>query len=1159
MKRANRRPPTACSGARLATGRGPLLALASCVALACAANPDGQTLAELRDRQPDLAEVEIDDGIDQAMAGYRKFLEEAPRSALTPEAMRRLADLKLEKEYGLLGESVAASTDQTTAATSALPAPSSAGAETAPQANGPRTRSHTSNASPMPPAALASSESDRAFERRASETAMLEPAATAQELTLPGGAAASAQGPLEAIALYDEILAAYPDYPQNDQVLYQKARAYDELGRVDEAIEVAALLVERYPASRHLDEIQFRRAEYFFTRKKFFDAEEAYGAIIEIGPRSDYYELALYKLGWTLYKQMMLEEALASYVTLLDHKVSTGYDFDQTEDDGTAQRIADTYRVMSLCFSDLGGAESITEFFEGTGQRSYEHRVYRHLGEFYLEKLRYNDAASVYEAFVDLYPIHEIAPHFSMRVVEIYEAGNFPKLVLASKKRFAENYGLDAAYWQHFSPEAGSKVLEYLQANLEDLANHYHALYQAPERPEDKPAHFAESTLWYRAYLSSFPAAPETPGIHYQLADLFLQNEDWAEAASEYEHIAYQYPEHERSSAAGYAAIYAHRENEKEIGARVASDATATADPDGLTEASESPGAHEIARREAIASTMLFVDRFPEHEHAAAVLGAAIDDLYDLGDFAVAIETGHRLIEEFPTAIPSIRRAAWTVIAHASFDTEAFPEAEGAYVRVLELTADEDPSRSKITENLAATIYKQGERANEALEYRAAADHFLRIADAAPRSEIRPIAEYDAAAALIRLEDWSGAAAILEAFRLSFPEHALSREATRQVAFVYREGGDLSRAADEYVRVASESQEPELRRESLLVAGDLYEESGAIERALEVYRDYVSQFTEPIEAAVVARFKMATLYHKTGDEVARRTELERIVSIDRAAGDARTDAVRLHAARSALILSEEAFTRFASVELSLPFEKSLQEKKLRMNQALSTFGQLVDYEVGEVTAAATFYMAEIYAEFSRALLDSERPTDLAASERVDYEMVLEEEAFPFEEKSIAVHEKNLELMAAGVFNKWIEKSLAQLAVVMPGRYAKFDASTGLLRSIKHYSYQTPRSLIVVAESSVAEMPQDAGTAETTDAPTAATSAPATPAAPAAHPSDHLESDEVAVVEETVEEVPEALDDELAVPATQESAPTAPAPAAPADPESSASASPQGGA
>ena len=67
-----------------------------------------------------------------------------------------------------------------------------------------------------------------------------------------------------------------------------------------------------------------------------------------------------------------------------------------------------------------------------------------HLGEFYFEKLRYHDAASAYRAFVALHPLHRSSPHFGMRVVEIYEAGGFPKLVLESKKEYAATYALEA-------------------------------------------------------------------------------------------------------------------------------------------------------------------------------------------------------------------------------------------------------------------------------------------------------------------------------------------------------------------------------------------------------------------------------------------------------------------------------------------------------------------------------------------------------------------------------------------------------------------------------------------------------------------------------------------------------------------------------------------
>jgi len=73
----------------------------------------------------------------------------------------------------------------------------------------------------------------------------------------------------------------------------------------------------------------------------------------------------------------------------------------------------------------------------------------------------------------------------------------------------------------------------------------------------------------------------------------------------------------------------------------------------------------------------------------------------------------------------------------------------------------------------------------------------------------------------------------------------------------------------------------------------------------------------------------------------------------------------------------------------------------------------------------------------------------------EYERSLEEEAFPFEERAIHLHEKNLEMMRAGLFNAWIEKSLDRLAELVPGRYAKQEMSDGFLDAIDSYVYRHP--------------------------------------------------------------------------------------------------------
>src|SRR2546427_177625 len=845
----------------------------------CAARPNkplgtAGTLAELRNVRPDVHEVKVEQGLDQAMQQYRRFLEETPETAMTPEAMRRLADLQLEKQFGIRAGG---------AKPREMAAPKPAQVLAGSRAGSPN------------PAAVAASaglqESDQDFERRTTAEAGILAGSNAGASPADAvRAGADPNGPLEAIALYNRLLTEYPSYKNSDQVLYQMARAYDELGRSEEAIETMERLIRANPHSSHFDEVQFRRGEYFFTRRRYRDAESAYSGIVSLGAASEFYELALYKLGWTLYKQDFYEEALQKYIALLDYKVSIGYDFDQKHDEDSDRRVADTFRVISLSFSNLGGPETMQEHFSKFGNRSYEDRIYSSLGEHYLGKLRYDDAAKTYKAFVALYPFHRAAPRFSMRVVDTFTQGGFPKLVLESKREFASKYGLKAEYWRHFKPEESPEVLAYLKTNLKDLATHYHAQYQNANEAGEKLTNYREASQWYDAYLESFPKEADSASVNYQLADLLLENKDFGEAAKQYERTAYGYAPHPQSAAAGYAAIYAYREQLKVADKKQ----------------------QDAVKRDTVASSLKFADAFPQDEHSAVVLGAAADDMYEMKDYKAVIEADQRVIDKYPGAAASIRRSAWIVVAHGSFELAEYPQAEHAYTQVLAVTPQGDESRTALVDNLAASIYKQGELANEAKDYRAAA--------AQPNSR---------------------------------------------------------------------------------------------DRALDAYNRYVKVFPKPVETAIETRFKIAEMYKAAHDATLYHQQLGEIVSADAGAGSERTGRTRTLAARSALVLAEQLYGNFVVVKLRQPFETSLQDKKQRMDATIAALARLVDYQIDEMTAAATYYMAETYSNFSRSLLESERPDDLKPEDLQEFKNNLDEAAFPFEEKAINVHEKNMELLHAG--------------------------------------------------------------------------------------------------------------------------------------------------
>ncbi|MDO8412252.1 MAG: tetratricopeptide repeat protein, partial [Gallionellaceae bacterium] len=948
--------------------------LASCVTGPGVNNSrQADTIGQLKNIKVDLKDEIIEGGLDKTIQSYQRILETELESAMTPETLQRLADLKIQKEY--------------TVDSSGAQPPSGTTAD--------------SNKEPVQTSVMpAPAKKNQA-------------ATESGNVTLPDGSAADLQtaSVIEAIALYNRLLDKYPKFERRDQVLYQLSRAYEELGNVEESMLVMNRLVEEYPNSRYIDELQFRRGEYYFARKQLTDAEDAYKAVVVMGPGSSYYELALSKLGWTFYKQERYPDALHRFIALLDHKASSGYDLARIQGTPDEKRIEDTYRVMSLIFSNLGGANAIMEYFDKVGKRSYEVNVYRNLGEYYLDKQRYADAAATYKSFVQRNPYNKISLQFDLRIIEIYKMGDFPKLVIEADKEFLAHYGLKAEYWKHLEVNAYPEVVGYIKTIMRELASYYHALYQNQRPAQDKhldvdqEANFQQAMQWYREFLVSFPQDVESPAVNYLLAGLLLEGKAYPQAVQEYEHTAYDYRVHPLAGAAGYAAIFALREQ-----------LAATAE-----------GARANLLREIIRSSLKFSELFPQHEKAALVMAAAVDDIYSMKEYDYAIATANRVLATFPQAEPSVQRSVWLVIAHSKFDQTQYAEAEEGYLHALQLTPKKEAVRTGLIENLAAAIYKRGEEANKQGDFKAAAGHFLRVAQQAPDSKIRPAADYDAVTNLMHLKDWGKAAEVLQLFRINYPGHALQSEVNKKIAFVYREAGKLSLAAAEYERTEMESQDIEVRRDALQVAADLYMQAQEPDKALKVYQRYVSLYPQPIELAMEARSKIAAIFKTRNNTVAYLNELKLIVDTDAHATTDRTPRTRYLAASAALELVEPLFNEFIKIKLTRPFDKNLLKKSNAMKASKEGYEKLLDYEVGEVTSTATYYLAEIYYNFSRALIESERPKGLSILELEHYELSIEEQAYPFEEKAIETHEKNLELLSLGIYGPWIDKSIEKLA------------------------------------------------------------------------------------------------------------------------------------
>jgi len=831
----------------------------------------------------------------------------------------------------------------------------------------------------------------------------------------------------QAIGVYQNLLRSYPNNPGNDRVLYQLARAYDQLGDSGHALTTLGQLVTAYPGSRYINEAEFRRGELLFVARDYGAAEQAYARIVRQGEASPFYERSLYMRGWSLFKQGRYEDSLNSFFIVLDRKL-IGRDHGEPLDKIAAltradrELVEDTFRVVSISLASLQGANSIPAFFPGSGRHDYEFRVYQQLGDLYFKQERVKDAADTYNAFARRYPTHPQAPVLQQRVIEAYQQAGFTALALETKKEYVLRYGVKSDYRGANSADAYARVEPFVRQHLEDLARYYHAASQKSHAQPD----YTEAGRWYRQFLESFPADAKAPTLNYHYADLLFEQKRYGDAADQYLYTAYHYPPHAKSADAGFAALQALSLQEKAV-----------------------QGDEQLhARTRAIDAALRFADTFPADARRAKVLTNTAEQLYAQHDTARAIVVTQNLLGMKPPAAPELRRTAWTVLAHSEFERGSYDRAEAAYKEALALTDDKSPTKPALVERLAASVYKQGEQARAGGHQREAAGLFLRVAQVAPASTIRVTADFDAAASLIAVKDWTGAAHILEAFRRNYPKHPLQAEVPTKLAVCYLESGQAARAAAEFEAIAGTGKDVRVSREALWQAAELYQKAGQTRNALVAYERYVRQNPSPLEPAIEGRARLADLCHKEGQEAKRMAWTRELVEAERQGGRERSDRTRALGAEGALVLAEPAYAAYQQVKLVEPLKKNLKIKKERMQKALDAYALASEYGVAEVATAAVYRTGEIYQDFSKAMLQSQRPGGLNADELEQYNVLLEEQAFPFEEKAIAIYEINAQRARQEIYDQWVKRSFAALAKLRPVRYAKSEKGEGMIRAIR---------------------------------------------------------------------------------------------------------------
>ncbi|HLV77093.1 MAG TPA: tetratricopeptide repeat protein [Marinobacter sp.] len=814
--------------------------------------------------------------------------------------------------------------------------------------------------------------------------------------------------PEQEALIYDEVLESYEDILARgsfsgrlDELLYQMAKAHALTGQPDQSIDRLTQLAGLYPNSALAPEARFRIAESEFSAGRFRKAEVGYQQLLGTEGKQELAPKARYMMAWSQFKQGPTGwvRSAESFLALLDEQLPTP-EAVASPPAATRDMLEDSFRILAVMASRLDDTRSLAGWLERHRSSPWVPILYDRLADLHAHEGRFEQAVAVNEAFARAYPQSTFAPDLLAQSVAYWRMAGADSRVRDAM----------AAYVAHFGGSDGYAALSASQQQnwreyARFLADHHYAGQQ-----------------WDRAaqYYEQLALRADTPGTILHLAgDARLQAGQPEAALVNFEAAAYQH-RHERSVDSAWAGITIRRGQ--------LDDRSISGDSPSIS------GASPLA--DLSAAEQRYYAAFGPEARLSGLRADLANRWLDQGDPSQALHYARATLD-LPQASDEEQYAAWLVTAKVRQQGHEYTGAEAAWRQALSLVqaqpalARHQEDKDQIQLQLAASVYRQAEAAAAEGKPALAVANFQRVETVLPGSEVAIRARFDAANTWLIAEDWQSAINELRRFRSDYPGSALASEIPGKLVYAYQQAGQPARAAEELVTQARNSSDPWPLK---IRAAELYHQAGATEARNELYEEWLAQAPTPATAA---------------EHVQQQTIRQRLIEAGRdlvaqqQALLAREEASQWHSeetlrwsADAALELGAAAAERFAGIPLTHPLPATLTRKQRAMDDARQLLLRAESLGGEPYVSQVLYRRAELYRTLAADLMASEVPAELNELEAMQYRMLLEEEAFPLEERAMALHATNHARIPGHGFDEWISLSLKVLSEMHPGRYQR---------------------------------------------------------------------------------------------------------------------------
>jgi cellulose synthase operon protein C len=704
------------------------------------------------------------------------------------------------------------------------------------------------------------------------------------------------------IALYQRLIAEYPDYRLIDGAYYLLGYTQRAQGDIEPGVQTWLTLVQRFPNSRFYPEVWFRIGDQRFDDERWDDAIAAFTNVMPMKD-SEFYDKALYKLAWTYYLVNRFDDSVGRFFELLEYSYANrgkegeaGSVLEEESVQYVAISFGDDnwrrpdayYRLIKGASLEDPDAEKETFYVAftkdklkeqqqkqgGAGARPFERDVLARLGDNLFKQSKHAQAVEALEAAITLDPLHKDAPKLQDQIVQAWVRERQFDKANAARDLLVKNYAPGTAWGKRHAndSEALNSAETFARTNLYQAALYYHqqaTQYFNDNRQDLGVQYFKAASDAYKTYLDRYPHDKNAYELSYYLAETYYYSLRFEEAVAAYETVRDSPAGTKYRAEGALASVYSYEKiidlavqtgklEKKEIFA-------------GKREEAQKPQEIPELRKRYVNAIDKFLERGGEHEMASAFGYRAGEVFYSYGHWDEAVKRFQIVVDRYPQTEAAkfaanlilddlLAKKDWQGAATYAAKFEANKVGGGSTDEFAKIKGGAQFNIAKSTLEQGAKLLDEGkiQEGNAMLE--SGADQYLALLQQDPKREFADVMLYNAALSLEKARRPVRAAGLYERLYKEYPDSEKAPEAMFRVASKSEQAFQFDKAVETYIGLVKQYPKSERRADAQINAALALEGQQKYERAAAELEKFSTLFPERPEAPDV--FYRASIVHK---------------------------------------------------------------------------------------------------------------------------------------------------------------------------------------------------------------------------------------------------------------------------------------------------------